>query len=199
MNQVCLVVASGASYIRLAKMHRTLGAYPIAGPVPYLTDDPLECRRLLEGQTPARSVAVGPRRGEGRGTSDVFDGGNAPGVRIRRRDLIDMTVRHSTRTDDPPAHAVRSAMSHRLELLLAGSALVVVILSGARAAVFWPAAAYLNTTAGAWTGLANDFANGVFYRAPLGPDGYGGTRYFPLHVILHAGVMKVSADPVWSG
>ena len=40
-------------------------------------------------------------------------------------------------------------MSHRLELLLAGSALVVVILSGARAAVFWPTAAYLNTTAGA--------------------------------------------------
>ena len=46
-------------------------------------------------------------------------------------------------------HAARSAMSHRLELLLAGSALVVVILSGARAAVFWPTAAYLNTTAGA--------------------------------------------------
>ena len=53
MNQVCLEVALGTSYIRLAKMHRTLGAYPIAGPVPHLTDDPLECRRLLEGQTPA--------------------------------------------------------------------------------------------------------------------------------------------------
>ena len=53
MNQVCLAVALGTSYIRLAKMHRPLGAYPIAGPVPYLTDDPLECRRLLEGQMPA--------------------------------------------------------------------------------------------------------------------------------------------------
>ena len=113
--------------------------------------------------------------------------------------LIDMALRHSARLDDPPADALRSATGHRLELLLAGSALVVVILSGARAAVFWPTEAYLNTTAGVWTGLATDLANGVFYRAPLGPDGYGGTRYFPLHFILHAGLMKVIADPVWSG
>jgi hypothetical protein len=66
-------------------------------------------------------------------------------------------------------------------------------------AVFWPNDTFLNTTSGVWTALATDLLNGVFYRPLFGPDGYGGTRYFPLHFVLHAGWIKLIGDPVRAG
>src|ERR1700754_5108744 len=44
---------------------------------------------------------------------------------------------------------------------------------------------------GTWTGLAVDLANGEFYRPLVSADGFGGTRYFPLHIVLHAGAIKL--------
>lgn len=52
---------------------------------------------------------------------------------------------------------------------------------------------------GTWTGLAIDLANGEFYRPVVADDGFGGTRYFPLHVVLHAGAIKLGLGPVVAG
>jgi len=52
---------------------------------------------------------------------------------------------------------------------------------------------------GTWTGLAVDLANGEFYRPLVSDDGFGGTRYFPLHVVLHAGAIKLGLGPVVAG
>jgi len=85
------------------------------------------------------------------------------------------------------------------DLLLALSAAVVVVLSALRADVFWQNEAYLDDASGNWTALARDFAAGVLYRPLQSPDGYGGSRYFPLHFVLHAAFMKVFGSPIAAG
>jgi hypothetical protein len=52
---------------------------------------------------------------------------------------------------------------------------------------------------GTWTALAVDLANGEFYRPLVSDDGFGGTRYFPLHVVLHASAIKLGLSPVVAG
>lgn len=52
---------------------------------------------------------------------------------------------------------------------------------------------------GTWTALAIDLAHGEFYRPLVSDDGFGGTRYFPLHVVLHAGAIKLGLGPVVAG
>lgn len=53
---------------------------------------------------------------------------------------------------------------------------------------------------GGWAGLAYDLAHeGVFYRPLLSEMGYGGTRYFPLHVLLHAALLRAGLSLVVSG
>ena len=52
---------------------------------------------------------------------------------------------------------------------------------------------------GTWTGLAVDLANGEFYRPVISDDGFGGTRYFPLHIVLHASAIKLGLGPVVAG
>jgi hypothetical protein len=50
---------------------------------------------------------------------------------------------------------------------------------------------YLNHVSGAWAALADDAAHGVLYRPLSSALGYGGTRYFPLHIVLHALLVKL--------
>lgn len=83
--------------------------------------------------------------------------------------------------------------------LLVVAAFVIVVLTALRADVFWRNEAYLDDASGNWTALAKDLASGVFYRPLSGPAGFGGSRYFPMHFVLHAGVMKVLGDPIRSG
>ena len=93
-------------------------------------------------------------------------------------------------------HSVESVA---VRVLLAAAAGVAALLSLVRIFVFGSNQAYLDSVSGTWTALAVDLTKGVFYRPLLGPDGFGGTRYFPLHFILHATVIKVLGDPVRSG
>ena len=64
-------------------------------------------------------------------------------------------------------------------LLLAGLTVLRITQS-------WPNDSHLDHVSGAWVALASDVRAGVFYRAPFGPEGYGGTRFFPLFFCLHA-------------
>jgi Dolichyl-phosphate-mannose-protein mannosyltransferase len=63
----------------------------------------------------------------------------------------------------------------------------------------WSNDSHLEHVAGVWVAEALDLSKGLFYRAPYGPYGYGGTRYFPLFFSLHALAIKISGSWRWTG
>ena len=68
-------------------------------------------------------------------------------------------------------------------------AVVAILMSGltlVRVAQSWKYDSHLDHVSGVWVALALDLQKGLFYRAPFGPSGYGGTRFFPLYFCLHA-------------
>ena len=73
----------------------------------------------------------------------------------------------------------------------------VALASAARIMVwYWPGSIFDGLTSHTWTALAWDFAHGEFYRPPLGPEGYGGTRYTPLLFVVHGLLIRPgSASP----
>ncbi len=54
----------------------------------------------------------------------------------------------------------------------------------------------LYMTSGVWAALAVDLADGMFYRPIVSDMGYGGTRYVPVHFMLHAGLIRLIGSPV---
>lgn len=62
-----------------------------------------------------------------------------------------------------------------------------------------PVHANLDHVSGAWAAQAFDAARGMFYRPLFAPDGYGGTRYAPLHIVLHAGLIKLGMGVAAAG
>jgi hypothetical protein len=63
----------------------------------------------------------------------------------------------------------------------------------------WLHHAGVNHVSGTWMALAADFRDGLYYRPLLDSTEYGGTRYFPLHFVLHGGLMKLGAPPEAAG
>lgn len=57
----------------------------------------------------------------------------------------------------------------------------------------------INHVAGAWTTLATDLASGTFYRPTVSPEGFGGTRFAPLYIVLQAGLIKLGVPPLNAG
>jgi hypothetical protein len=49
---------------------------------------------------------------------------------------------------------------------------------------------YLNHVSGSWAALADDAAHGVLYRPLVSELGFGGTRNFPLHLVLHGALVR---------
>ena len=92
-------------------------------------------------------------------------------------------------------HALLMRELPRLVLVIAG--ILLLVLTVLRAAQSWSNDAHLEHVSGTWTALAVDLKDGVFYRAPFGPHGYGGTQYFPLFFCLHAVAMKLFGS--WRG
>ncbi|MDA1110804.1 MAG: hypothetical protein O3A78_13490 [Nitrospinae bacterium] len=64
---------------------------------------------------------------------------------------------------------------------------------------FWRGGIPSGNTSGVWAALANDFAEGVFYRPVFDDTGYGGTRYMPLFFVLYGILISYFNDPVLSG
>ena len=62
-----------------------------------------------------------------------------------------------------------------------------------------PSGARVNFVSGTWIALGVDLRNGVLYRPLIGEAGFGGTRYFPLWIILHAGLMRLGLSPLAAG
>jgi hypothetical protein len=57
----------------------------------------------------------------------------------------------------------------------------------------------LTTASGTWIALADDLKHGMLYRPMYSELGFGGTRYFPLHIVLHATLMKMGLGPEAAG
>lgn len=58
----------------------------------------------------------------------------------------------------------------------------------------------VNHVAAAWTAMAADLSQGIFYRPLYSPEvGYGGTRFFPLFFSLQALFIKSGLAPVVAG
>src|SRR5271157_54519 len=67
---------------------------------------------------------------------------------------------------------------------------LIILIAAARALVCWANDTWVDHPAGVIIAMAADLRDGVFYRPLLGPEGYGGTRYFPLYFVLHAVLLK---------
>lgn len=90
-------------------------------------------------------------------------------------------------------------MNRVLRISLLVSAIALVLLTIARMCTAWPNDSYLEHTSGTWVALADDLREGDFYRPVYSDLGYGGTRYFPLHFLLHAVLMKLGFEPRLAG
>jgi len=76
-------------------------------------------------------------------------------------------------------------------VLLGVAAAIVLAATLLRIPIYWSNEAYQDLASGVWFGLADDLTHGVFYRPVAGPDGFGGTRYFPVQIVLHAGLSRI--------
>lgn len=68
---------------------------------------------------------------------------------------------------------------------------VILVTAAMRAAVCWRNDTWVDHPAGVIIAMAADLRDGIFYRPLYGPEGYGGTRYFPLYFALHAVLLKL--------
>ena len=68
---------------------------------------------------------------------------------------------------------------------------LVILIAALRAAVSWRNDSWVEHPSGVIIAMAADLRDGVFYRPLYGPEGYGGTRYFPLYFVLHAALLKL--------
>jgi hypothetical protein len=90
----------------------------------------------------------------------------------------------------------RSFSSARVCLFLA--AVLAVIRAAIHLRANWISDSGVDHPAGVMIAMAVDLTHGLFYRPLFGPEGYGGTRYFPLYFVLHALLLKVGV-PVLLG
>ncbi len=98
-----------------------------------------------------------------------------------------------------PSPSAQSKLQRPILALLAVTSALVVIGCLARQFVSWRNFGDLESEGGMWTTLALDAANGIVYRPIFSPLGYGGTRYSPLHFLIHAAFLKAGAPPIASG
>jgi len=85
------------------------------------------------------------------------------------------------------------------QVLVVAVGLLLVGLTVLRITQSWPNDSHLDHVSGAWVALAADLRAGIFYRAPFGPEGYGGTRFFPFFFCLQALGIVLSGSWRFSG
>ena len=78
------------------------------------------------------------------------------------------------------------------------TAALAVIRAAVHVRACWISDAGVDHPAGVMIAMAVDLTHGLFYRPLFGPQGYGGTRYFPLYFVLHVLLLKMGV-PVLLG
>lgn len=100
----------------------------------------------------------------------------------------------------PPEALAKPLLRSRSFVALALAALAVTVVTLIRLPIAYSTGSGLNHSAAVWITLATDLGkHGVFYRPLIDEAGYGGTRYFPLHFVIHAGLVKAGLAPLPSG
>jgi len=79
------------------------------------------------------------------------------------------------------------------------SAAIFGVFAVVALALSLPSGAMLNFVSGTWLALGVDLRDGVLYRPLIGELGFGGTRYFPLWIIVHAALMRAGLSPLAAG
>jgi hypothetical protein len=98
-----------------------------------------------------------------------------------------------------PTKSRAATNSRVLNCLFYAAGLLTALLTFVMVYRGWREGVALTPTSGTWIALAVDLKHGVFYRPMYGDLGYGGTRYLPLHFVLHALLMRVGLGPVAAG
>jgi len=91
-----------------------------------------------------------------------------------------------------------SAFSREAKLKIVVAILIVCCFC-IRTFTSWRNWGDLDHASGTWIAMALDARDGVLYRPIVSEIGYGGTRYAPLHVLVHASLMKMGIDPITGG
>lgn len=86
-----------------------------------------------------------------------------------------------------------------LRTLTLAVVVAVLAVTAGRATKSWPRDAHLGYAEGIWLGLAVDASHGVLYRPLEGPDGIGGSRYFPLFYLAIAAGIAAGIAPITAG
>ena len=84
-------------------------------------------------------------------------------------------------------------------VLLWVAAALVLLSIFVRAGAIWRSGAAPDRVPGIWITLAQDFADGVFYRPLMDERGYGGTYFMPLHFVLHGTLIRAGLGPMFAG
>jgi hypothetical protein len=92
-----------------------------------------------------------------------------------------------------------AADGRMVKFLFFGASALLALLTLALVYRGWHEGVSLTPTSGTWIALAVDLKHGMFYRPMYGDLGYGGTRYLPLHFVLHAVLMGLGLGPVAAG
>jgi hypothetical protein len=108
-------------------------------------------------------------------------------------------MRVTPESPEPPDLTQGLSLIRFARPLLVISLAALVLTTIAQVWITWRADSMMDDVAGIWSALAADMRNGIFYRPLYGPLGYGGTRYFPLHFAIHAGLMKAGLNVVVAG
>ena len=120
------------------------------------------------------------------------EGPGAPGTWLNRKGLDPKSMAKHT--------AMRGDLNHRMvTYLLYAAGALFALLTLALVYRGWREGVALTPTSGTWIALAVDLKHGMFYRPMFGDLGYGGTRYLPLHFVLHAVLMNLGLGPVAAG
>jgi hypothetical protein len=93
------------------------------------------------------------------------------------------------RTNESYSSAAGGSLALRFFLLAAVA--ILVVITAARAWIWWRNDAGISFASGVMITMASDLKAGVFYRPLFDSAGYGGTRYFPLYFCLHAVLLKL--------
>ena len=78
-------------------------------------------------------------------------------------------------------------------------AILLLAITAGRVGRSWPRDSHLGYAEGIWLGLAVDASHGVLYRPLDGPQGIGGSRYFPLYYLAVAAGITAGLTPIVAG
>jgi len=102
-----------------------------------------------------------------------------------------MATASSSAAGTRPLTATSAAVGRAPRIFLYAAVALILLTTVMRAAVCWRNDTWVEHPSGVLIAMAADLKDGIFYRPLYGPEGYGGTRYFPLYFVLQAGLLEL--------